>query len=229
MYKDFFCMESWAVSRVHSELLLANDEKLLVVFKGKGSWKLFYIIWGPPLMTVLGDWFNFPRTPRGFSSQSACQTGPTDVRLARMVSATFTLLLEREINPLKRWEYLCVVSKLRPTHRSSPSQCAEESLSITEYCVLKCCSWLQPLSSERTMGLWPCSLSATEWCWCHLDWFIGGSIISNFPLFTTVFCQLNAWLQYGSVVCLLPNNCSNLKKHLHLHQRHKALQVRNQL
>lgn len=37
-------MESSAVSRVHSELLLANDEKLLVVFKGKGGWKLFYFI-----------------------------------------------------------------------------------------------------------------------------------------------------------------------------------------
>lgn len=44
MYKDCSCAESSAVSRVHSELSLANDEKLLVVFKGKGSWKLFYII-----------------------------------------------------------------------------------------------------------------------------------------------------------------------------------------
>lgn len=87
-------------------------------------------------MTVLGDWFNFPRTSRGFSSQPACQTGPADVRLVRIV--TFTVLSERKINPVKRWEYLCVVSKLKPTQQSSQSQYAEESTSITEYCGLKC-------------------------------------------------------------------------------------------
>lgn len=98
----------------------------LVVFKGKGSWKVFLFFLHNFKSTSVGcalnwDWFKLSRTPRGFPSKSFLhiELDKPKVIFVWIAFITFVTLLERKINTMKRWKYLYLMLKLKPTQQSS--------------------------------------------------------------------------------------------------------------